>query len=720
MVKSDSSQIDETIESVKLTEIPLQTKISPNENKYEDNEEIKSPSIEIGHFFLEGISIKKEYDLYLMPKFNIDQCEEIKGNAVILTDENTAYFIIEDKIVIKNEEPQVVASINRQKIRDSDSTKPKKYTDSERKKEKIIKESTLKGSHTLQKEHHLLCTIEPIAGAFSLFILGKLQGIVSQCEKYIKRIQFNLQNKNTIEIEFLPFNSLEFYERLINFIDNLLDSNFKEITKISSDCRTLRTETKKYKKWIDKILIDQNDAFKQVIVTNQNTSRKKHYTALIEIDNNTLEYKTLAQTNSLNHITANSSLSDYSLQKLEEPEQKLVLKFGLHNLPQQENRRIPMEDFKKSLIILALESLDSIESFFKLLIRLRLLEMNILISVLKNTPDVIRTKHKSFLNKTITITQNSVGALATSKTTGSWAIGYNVTYLNNLLTLLCFKTFLIKETNNLLVYYALSDKSVKISPSQRQITRKAVSSKSQINQENSGNGMKGTFMELKYHSSSSSSASSSIISMSQTKGQRFISEPKPKASPKQLALQDKLIMACKQGDEKAVRALFQQGAKPDIANAKSEQPLGAAVWGMCPDVVNALLEQAGGVALMTWQECKNHNLKHYKEVFIITKFDPETFGEWDDLLKKIDLNPLIWKYHLKKADEQWHENGTSSWENFKKMVSECKPPEVCIRKLPQMRIWVVASQTEFEFANWRSQIKASVETAKQPTLTLDF
>ena len=46
--------------------------------------------------------------------------------------------------------------------------------------------------------------------------------------------------------------------------------------------------------------------------------------------------------------------------------------------------------------------------------------------------------------------------------------------------------------------------------------------------------------------------------------------PKPKASPEQLALQDQLIAACKQGDEKAVKALLQQGAKPDIANAKGE------------------------------------------------------------------------------------------------------------------------------------------------------
>ena len=82
--------------------------------------------------------------------------------------------------------------------------------------------------------------------------------------------------------------------------------------------------------------------------------------------------------------------------------------------------------------------------------------------------------------------------------------------------------------------------------------------------------------------------------------------PKPKVSPtQQFALQDQLITACKQGDAKAVRELFKRGAKPDMANTKGEQPLGAAVWGMCPDVVNVLLAQADKVAPMTWENVKS-------------------------------------------------------------------------------------------------------------------
>ena len=88
-----------------------------------------------------------------------------------------------------------------------------------------------------------------------------------------------------------------------------------------------------------------------------------------------------------------------------------------------------------------------------------------------------------------------------------------------------------------------------------------------------------------------------------------------------------------------------------MANTKGEQPFGAAVWGMCPGVVNALLKQADGVTVMTWDECEKHNLKHYKEVFIVPKFDPQTYDEWHQLLQKIDPNPFIRAYHLKKVED---------------------------------------------------------------------
>ena len=77
---------------------------------------------------------------------------------------------------------------------------------------------------------------------------------------------------------------------------------------------------------------------------------------------------------------------------------------------------------------------------------------------------------------------------------------------------------------------------------------------------------------------------------------------------------------------------------------------------MCPDVVNTLLKEAKGIAPMTWQKCEQHNKKYYNnEVFIIPKFNPQNFGAWNTFLQKMDPNPFIRTYHLKKVDEAWHD-----------------------------------------------------------------
>ena len=205
--------------------------------------------------------------------------------------------------------------------------------------------------------------------------------------------------------------------------------------------------------------------------------------------------------------------------------------------------------------------------------------------------------------------------------------------------------------------------------------------------------------------------------VSQTIAQTILPPPKPKASPTQLALQDQLIAACKQGDEKAVKVLLQRGAKPNMANTQGEQPLGAAVWGMCPDVVNALLKQASDVAPMTWDECEKHNLKYYKEVFIVSKFAPQLIGDWYKLLQKIELNPFIRSYHLKKVDQQWHDNDSASWENLKRYVhSNCK----WIVEYANDSIADSVSPTEEGYIGFRSQIKQTIESAKQPTIRLNF
>ena len=187
--------------------------------------------------------------------------------------------------------------------------------------------------------------------------------------------------------------------------------------------------------------------------------------------------------------------------------------------------------------------------------------------------------------------------------------------------------------------------------------------------------------------------------------------------PTLLPLQNKLTKACKQGDLKEVQETFRQGAKPyALDEEKDEHPLGAAVWGMNPEVVNEVIKQAGDVASITWQECEQHNLKYYKEVFIVPKFDPKTFGEWNRLLQKMDSNQFIRSFHLKKADGEWHNYNSSSWENLKKYVDAggifrssemgCGSPLV--------------SATELGCVGYRSQIRQSVENAKRPEVSPNF
>ena len=190
--------------------------------------------------------------------------------------------------------------------------------------------------------------------------------------------------------------------------------------------------------------------------------------------------------------------------------------------------------------------------------------------------------------------------------------------------------------------------------------------------------------------------------------------PKPKATPEQLALQDQLIAACKQGDAKTVEALLKQGAQPDIANAKGEQPLGAAVWGMCPDVVNALLKEAKGIAPMTWEKCEEHNLNYYKEVFIVPKFNPQTFNEWNTLLQKMDPNPFVRAFHLKKIDRLWHDVDTSSWENFKGYMNLQRKFRLTEEYLGNAELDSI-NKTEQGFVDYKIQIEQGVKTAKHPS-----
>ena len=180
-------------------------------------------------------------------------------------------------------------------------------------------------------------------------------------------------------------------------------------------------------------------------------------------------------------------------------------------------------------------------------------------------------------------------------------------------------------------------------------------------------------------------------------------------------MQDALILACEHGDAKEVLNCLSKGAKPDVVNAAGKHPLGAAVWGMNPGVVNKLLEKMGNVSPMTWAECESHNKKHYNnEVYLVENFAPKTFDEWNELLKKIDPNPFIRAYHLQKADEQWHDNDSASWDNLRKYVDDDGVRFVEILRMGRVRLAVTG--TEAGFVGYRTQIKQGIESALRPTV----
>ncbi len=199
--------------------------------------------------------------------------------------------------------------------------------------------------------------------------------------------------------------------------------------------------------------------------------------------------------------------------------------------------------------------------------------------------------------------------------------------------------------------------------------------------------------------------------------------PLKQLSADQLKLQNQLIVACKQGDEKVVNALLRQGAKPDIANEKGEKPLGAGVWGMCPSVVSALLNPVYGVASMIWEECEKHNFKYYQEVFIVSKFEPKTYGEWSDLLLTISSNSFLRNLHLKKINiplnvlwkGAFDRKDLSEWERLDRYVKSSATFQSLFTDLSNMkrdREW--CRVTEQSFLEYRIQIKQLVGAQKNP------
>ena len=120
---------------------------------------------------------------------------------------------------------------------------------------------------------------------------------------------------------------------------------------------------------------------------------------------------------------------------------------------------------------------------------------------------------------------------------------------------------------------------------------------------------------------------------------------------KESSLQEQLVAACERGDLPAVQLATIKGAVITIPDAKGKWPLGAAIWGMSPEVINYLLEQ-GKDKPDIWKNYEKHNLDHYGEVFIVSQFTPVKYSDWLQLLQKIESSPFIFEKHLQEAKQQ--------------------------------------------------------------------
>jgi ankyrin repeat protein len=134
-----------------------------------------------------------------------------------------------------------------------------------------------------------------------------------------------------------------------------------------------------------------------------------------------------------------------------------------------------------------------------------------------------------------------------------------------------------------------------------------------------------------------------------------------------MLLQNELVKACEGGEEKRVCELLEQGAKGDICNEQGIYPLGAAVWGMNPKVVS-IVANASQSALLTWEECEEHNGQHYNEMFMFNEFFPPTYEAWYMLLVRMKRSPFLRAQHLAEAQKIWPSD-VLSWEALVSKVS---------------------------------------------------
>lgn len=176
-----------------------------------------------------------------------------------------------------------------------------------------------------------------------------------------------------------------------------------------------------------------------------------------------------------------------------------------------------------------------------------------------------------------------------------------------------------------------------------------------------------------------------------------------------LSVQDELTNACERGDLRVVKAVIEKGARADNLDSRGIMPLGAAIWGMNPKVVNYLLSKMGGSTPLSWGEYKKHNNKWYHSVFLIDNFNPQTYVQWNELFKKIDHSDFLQKYHLARANLLGSEQ-YESYDFFKStfIVLSTLMPNASISSDSTEFFHKLRSATEIGLTDFRVQISRKI------------
>ncbi len=204
--------------------------------------------------------------------------------------------------------------------------------------------------------------------------------------------------------------------------------------------------------------------------------------------------------------------------------------------------------------------------------------------------------------------------------------------------------------------------------------------------------------------------------------QTLLPKPNTLSRLEKLKKQDQLIEFCKKGDEKAVRTCLMEGADAEIPGTNGENPIGAAIFGMCPGVLNVLSERI--VSPKTWQEREADNMKKYGSVFLVSKPVPQSIQQFFGLLQKTELSPYIKELYFKhfKVLTDRHinstdPNGIQNWTAYIGRLAVAKPKKIPHKlPVPQCRGGVLVKselRLDDSVPKYYNGIKSNVQAAER-------